>query len=68
MKCDNCIFQCGFALGADEGGGYHVYCKKGHWEGGGNIMKEGVEISPDPWQDCKDFESLPLHEAEEFNL
>ncbi len=70
MKCDNCIFQKGFVLTAEEGGGYHIFCKKGHWEGGGNFMKGGfpLEHEQDLWKDCPDFEPLPLHEGEEFKL
>lgn len=66
MKCDNCIFQTYYQLGADEGGWMEVYCKRDHWYG--NDMAKAVDLNEDPWKNCKDFEPLPLHEAEEFKL
>lgn len=67
MKCDNCINQTHYQLGRDEGGWCEVYCKKGHWNGKGPLTEEELKL-PDPWANCKDFEPLPLHEAEEFTL
>jgi hypothetical protein len=67
MKCDNCKYQTIYHLGNDEGGWTEVYCKKEHWSGYGPRHEEVLKL-PDPWIDCKDFEELPLHEAEEFKL
>lgn len=67
MKCDNCIFQVHYQLGADEGGWMEVYCKKDHWYGNGPKTEEDLSL-PDKWANCKDFQELPLHEAEEFKL
>jgi hypothetical protein len=56
MKCDNCENLAGYTLGQDEcgAGHYFEYCKKGHWEGGGQIEEE--ENCEDFWKDCEDYE------------
>lgn len=52
-KCEDCVFH-GYSPGGQVDDPYPMHwCRKGHWEGG-PMPKPG---DPDPWTDCKDYES-----------
>ena len=57
MKCDTCKFQEIFNYDDWEcgSGQCDANCNKGHWTGFGE-SKLGVEIDPDPWSGCGDYE------------
>ncbi len=61
MKCDDCKYNTGYVLEADEcgSGNYFSYCAKSHWNDSGAESEEEHlrQINEkDPWKDCKDYE------------